>query len=56
METRCSILAWRILMDKGAWRATVHGGRKKSWRDLVHTHRLTDPGMGTFRKELSKAC
>ena len=23
-----SILAWRILMDKGAWRATVHGVTK----------------------------
>ena len=24
METHSSILAWRILMDRGAWRATVH--------------------------------
>ena len=23
MATRCSILAWRIPMDRGAWRATV---------------------------------
>ena len=25
MATHCSILAWRILTDRGAWRATVHG-------------------------------
>ena len=23
--THSSILAWRILMDRGAWKATVHG-------------------------------
>ena len=30
MATHSSILAWRILMDRGAWRATVHGVAK-SW-------------------------
>ena len=25
MATRSSTLAWRIPMDRGAWRATVHG-------------------------------
>ena len=25
MATHSSILAWRIPMDEGAWRATVHG-------------------------------
>ena len=25
MATHTSILAWRILMDRGAWLATVHG-------------------------------
>ena len=24
MATHSSILAWRILMDRGAWQATVH--------------------------------
>ena len=33
METYSSILAWRIPMDKGAWRATVHGVAK-SWTQL----------------------
>ena len=30
MATHFSILAWRILMDRGAWRTTVHGVAK-SW-------------------------
>ena len=25
MATHSSILSWRILMDRGAWQATVHG-------------------------------
>ena len=25
MATHCSILAWRILMDRGAWWAITHG-------------------------------
>ena len=28
MATHSSILAWRILMDRGAWRAAVHGVTK----------------------------
>ena len=30
MTTHSNILAWRIPMDGGAWRATVHG-LTKSW-------------------------
>ena len=30
MATHSSILVWRIHMDRGAWRATVHGVAK-SW-------------------------
>ena len=33
MATHSSILAWRITMDRGAWRATVHGVTK-SWTQL----------------------
>ena len=33
MATHTSILAWRIPMDRGAWRATVHGVAK-SWTQL----------------------
>ena len=35
MATHSSILAWRIPMDRGAWRATVHGVAK-SWTQLSH--------------------
>ena len=33
MATQSSVLAWRILMDRGAWQATVHGVAK-SWTRL----------------------
>ena len=33
MATHSSILAWRIPMDRGAWRAAVHGVAK-SWTGL----------------------
>ena len=29
LATHSSILAWRIPMDRGAWRATAHGGHKE---------------------------
>ena len=28
MATHCSVLAWRILMDRGAWQVTVYGVAK----------------------------
>ena len=41
MATLSSILAWRIPVDKGVWRATVHGVAQ-SWTQLkqrnMHTH------------------
>ena len=33
MATYSSILAWRILMERGAWQATVYGVAK-SWTQL----------------------
>ena len=33
MATHFSILAWRILMDRGAWWVTVHG-ITKNWTRL----------------------
>ena len=33
MATHSSILAWRILMDKGAWQAIVHSVAQ-SWTQL----------------------
>ena len=32
MATHCNILAWRIPMDRGAWRAAVHGVAKSQTR------------------------
>ena len=29
MATHSSILVWTMLMDRGAWQATVHGGHKE---------------------------
>ena len=41
MATHSSIVAWRILIDRGAWPATVHGVTK-SWKRLkrLSTHEL----------------
>ena len=39
--THSSILAWRIHMDREAWRATVHGCRKEpetTGQLSAHTH------------------
>ena len=36
MATHVSILAWRIPMDRGAWRATVHSV-VKSWTQMSDT-------------------
>ena len=38
MATHSGILAWRIPMDRGAWRTTVHGGRKESDTTEQLTH------------------
>ena len=40
MATHCSILAWRILTDRGAWRATVHGVAESDTTEhlSMHTH------------------
>ena len=40
MATHCSILAWRIPMDRGAWWVTVHRVAKRWTRlsNLTHTH------------------
>ena len=44
MATHSSILAWRIPMDRGAWRATVHKVTKSQTRLkrlITHTHTHT---------------
>ena len=49
MATYSSILAWRIPMDRGAWRAAVHGVAK-SWTRLSVTRHL-DTRSGTHRSQ-----
>ena len=42
MATHSSILAWRILMDREAWWATVHGtGELDMTERLTHAHAHT---------------
>ena len=40
MATHSSILAWRILKDRGTWKATVHGVAKSQTRLSDFTHSL----------------
>ena len=35
--THSSILAWRILMDRGAWRATIHGVTRSDTTEWLST-------------------
>ena len=37
MATRSSILAQRILMDRGAWQATVHGFAESDMTEQLST-------------------
>ena len=41
MATHSFILAWIILMDRGAWRATVHGVAKSQTQLSTHIHTIT---------------
>ena len=50
MATHSSILAWRIPMDRGSWRATVHGVAKSDVTDGTHT-----PSAHFSRKKLKVA-
>ena len=49
MATHSSILAWRIPMDSGAWRVTVHAWGHKEWHPIAqwstHTHPLGHRGQ-----------
>ena len=47
MATHSSILAWRIPMDRGAWRATAHRVTKnQTWLKEFKTHACTCTGSG----------
>jgi len=45
MATHFNFLAWRIPMDRGTWRATVHGVAK-SRHDWVTNHNTAQTGYG----------
>ena len=38
MATHSSVLAWRIPMDRGTWRASVHGVAKRQTLLSDHAH------------------
>ena len=43
MATHSSILSWRISMDRGAWRATIHEVAKSQTRLTKDVHTQTPP-------------
>ena len=55
MVTHSSILAWRILMDRGVWRATVHGAAKNptGLSDLAQ-HNITSSRDSTLLSHVSR--
>ena len=38
MATHSTVLAWRIPMDRGAWRAAVHRAAESDKTELARTH------------------
>ena len=43
MVTHSSILAWRIPMDRGAWRATVHGVTESDMTEVTERTGMHTP-------------
>ena len=52
MVTHSSILAWKIPMDRGTWRATVHGVTK-SWTGLPRGFSRVAAGFSSYDGDLS---
>ena len=55
MATHSSIVAWRIPMDRGAWRATIHGvaeSGQTEWLSTSQKHRwsITLDCFGVWRR------
>ena len=49
MTTYSRILAWRILMDRGAWQATVHGVTESDTTAQISAAlKLFYKGIGTY--------
>ena len=54
MATLSSILAWRIPMDRGAWRAIVHGVAKRQTQLTLTLHTSTLPLLKHMLQQLPK--
>ena len=54
MVTHSSILAWRIPMDKGAWRAAVHGVTKNRTSEQLSTakHSILFKMKGEYKRRV----
>ena len=50
MATHSSILAWGIPMDRGAWRATVHGVTESDMAEHVHATPYTEKFVNKARE------
>ena len=56
MATHSSILAWRIPMDRGVWRDTVHGVAKSRTRlTTQHMDSCLLSGMSVVEWEINNA-
>ena len=52
MATHSSILAWRILMDRGAWQATVHRVTKGRTRQGTHAMLLKKKTVSSYINDI----
>ena len=53
MATHCSILAWRIPMDRGDWRATVHGVPKsQTWLSHQAQHSTAQSNGDSWKRSI----
>ena len=56
MATHSSILAWRIPMDRGAWRATVHGVAKSRTQLSDEAQSVEGGCTGLMSQKLAGNC
>ena len=56
MATHSSILAWRTLLDRGAWWATVHGVIKRHGWEWAAKHRKCFPRRRASMREEESVC